>query len=76
MTAVVAIADGDAAGVEQGQGAMQGRQPGGVAYNLAVEEGGEDCFEAGRIGCGHARVDVGGWIKVGLQWIRMLGYGA
>jgi hypothetical protein len=44
---MVAFADGDAAGIEEGEGCVEGGEAGGVADGVPFEEGGEDCFEAG-----------------------------
>ena len=58
VRAVVAVADGDALGVEQDEGGVQGGEAGGVGQGVGVEEGGEEGFEPGGVGCGFARVDV------------------
>lgn len=47
MAAVVALADGDAAWVEEGESCVEGRETGGVGDCFSVQEGGEDRFEAG-----------------------------
>lgn len=66
VAAMVAFADGDAAGVKEGEGCVEGGETGGVGDCFAVEEGGEDGFEAGWVGAGEARIDVVGGIDVGL----------
>lgn len=66
VAAVVAVADGDPAGIEEGEGCVEGRETGGVGDCFAVEEGGEDGFEAGRVGAGETRIDVVGGIDAGL----------
>lgn len=58
VRAVVAVADGDAFGVEQDEGGVQGGEAGGVGEGRAVEEGAEEGFEAGGVGRGVAGVDV------------------
>ena len=68
MAAVVAVADGDAAGVEVNEEGVEGRETGGVGQAVRVHQGGEGCFEAGGCWSGEAGVDVGivGWVGVGL----------
>lgn len=66
VAAVVAFADGDPAGVEEGECCVEGGETGGVGDCFAVEEGGEDGFEAGWVGAGEARIDVVGGIDVTL----------
>ena len=58
VAAVVAVADGDGLGVEEGEEAVEGREAGGVRYAGCFEERGEDGFEAGCVGCGVAGVDM------------------
>jgi hypothetical protein len=58
MAAVVALADGDPARVEQDKGRVQRGEPAGVAYGVAVEKRRGDGFEAGCIRREFARVDV------------------
>ena len=57
--AVVAVADGDAAWVDEGVGGESGAEAGGVGQGWGSEDGGEEGLEAGR---GRGRltgVDVG-----------------
>lgn len=51
MASVVALADDDAVGAEVDKEGVEGAQSGGVGQDVAPEEGGEDGFEAGRVGC-------------------------
>jgi hypothetical protein len=46
------------AGVEEGEGCVEGGEAGGVGDCFSVEEGCEDCFEAGWVWAGGAGVDV------------------
>lgn len=65
--AVVAGADADAGGVQEDIERVQGGEAGGVGQAGAVEEGGEERFEAGAGGGCVARVDVYvGWVGVRL----------
>jgi hypothetical protein len=58
MAAVVALADGDPARVEQDQRRVQCGQSAGVAYGVPVEKRRGDGFEAGCVRREFARVDV------------------
>lgn len=46
---------------------MEGGEAGGIADCVAVQQGCEDCFEAGWVRPGETGVDVGGRIEIGLQ---------
>ncbi len=59
LGAVVAGADADACGVEEDVQRVEGGEAGGVGEAGAVEEGGEERFEARAGGGGVSRVDVG-----------------
>lgn len=62
VAAVVAVRDGDAARVEEGERCVQGGEAGCIGQGVCVQEGGEDGFEAG-LGWGcEAGVD---WSGVG-----------
>ena len=69
--AVVAGADADARGVKEDVQRVEGGEAGGVGEAGAVEEGGEERFEAGACGGGVAGVDVG----VGVGGVRVGGGG-
>lgn len=51
VAAVVAIADGDALGVEEGECSVEGGEAGGVGETVAAEQRGGDGFEATVVGC-------------------------
>lgn len=55
---MIAGADGDAAGVQEDVEGVQCGEAGCVCYGRAVQEGGEEGFEARGVGGGVARVDV------------------
>lgn len=65
MGAVVAVADGDAAWVEEYEGGVEGGEARAVGDHVPVEEGLEDCFEAGVVWVCVAGVDMGGCGEVG-----------
>lgn len=67
MAAVIAVSDGNAAGIEEGEGCVEGGEARGITDRVAIEEGSEYGFEAGRVGRRETGVDVGGWIEVGLH---------
>lgn len=67
MTAVIAFADGDTAGIEQGQGCMEGGEAGRVTNGGTIEEGRENSFEASRVRRRGTGVDVGSGIKPALH---------
>lgn len=67
MAAVVAAGEGDAARVEEDEERVEGGEAGAVGQGGRAEEGGEDSFEAGGVGGGVARVDVGVEGGVGLD---------
>ena len=58
MAAVVAVADGDVAGVEEGEERVKGGEARGICDGGVFEEYAEDCFEAGCVRGGVPRVDV------------------
>lgn len=61
VAAVVAFTDDDALWVEENEEGVEGGEAGGVGDYGAIEEAREDCFVAGGVGVGKARVDVAFW---------------